>query len=128
MKAKTKRPKAEIYVEPVIPMETLAWPTEPEPEPVEINKWLEGKPYGTLFVGWWMNGYYSDMTPSYARVGKGCSSGHLHSTRSTTKTDSQRCGVFYATKKDAVLALRWVWCRRFAKALHEAANINTDEL
>lgn len=124
---KTKRRKTEIYVEPVIPMEALAWPTEPDPKSVDIRKELDGKSFGALYVGWWVNTYWTEHGESRDGVGQGCSSGHSHSTWKTTKTNSQGCGVFYATKKDAILARRWALCRKFAKALHQMATMDTTE-
>jgi hypothetical protein len=88
---------------------------------------LEGKPFGALYVGWWMNPYFNTFDSTNGRVGQGCSSGYSHSTSSTVKTSTQQVGRFYATKKDAVLALRWAWCRMFAKALHKAAQLDTAE-
>lgn len=119
-----KRTVREPYVEPPIPPEALAWPTEPEPQPVDTAKELEGKPFGTLYVGWWMNHHRATGYGSIqSTIGQGCCDTIHHSDRSTTRTDSQDTGRFYATKTDAVLALRWELCRQFAKILHQATTL-----
>lgn len=117
MRTRTKRQKAP---EPPAYLESaLSWPTEPEPMPVDTAKELNGKPFGTLYVGWWMNPYIA--TSAYGSiascVGQGCCDTVHHSTHSTKVTSTQGIGKFYATKADALLACRWAVCRSFAKTL-----------
>lgn len=125
---KTKQRKSESPVE-VIDTAALCWPIEPEPQPMNISEKREGKPWGSLLVGWWINAYCAiGSTGSvYNAIGQGCTNSVHHSTWSTTKTDSQNCGRFYATKKDAILALRWEVCRKFAKTLSQIDKMDTTE-
>jgi hypothetical protein len=94
---------------------SLCWPSEPEPTPVDTDKWLEEHPDQKLFVGWWANPYYSSS--DFPRVGQGCCNTVHHSTWRTDQTDSQRTGTFYATEKEALLVCRWQVCRRMAEIL-----------
>lgn len=124
MKTKPKRKTASEPPKLVIRTEALTWPTEPEPQPVDTAKELAGKPYGTLYVGWWTNAH-ADSTRD--GVGQGCCSIIYHSTWSTEKTNSKGTGRFYATKRDALLVLRWEHCRRAAKRLMEIDDLLKNE-
>lgn len=123
---KTKSKKQPVPPEVIDPA-FLAWPTEPEPMPVNTEKELEGKPWGTLYVGWWMNEHLPSFGSIAVNIGQGCASTIGHSTWRTDETNSQGTGRFYATKADAILALRWALCRKFAKTLSDISKIPIEE-
>lgn len=99
----------------------FAWPSQAEPKPYtrEDIEVLQGGKWAALVKGWWMNPYSatSRMGHIFDCLGEGCTSGHSHSTSHTHKTTTQGMGVFYATKEDAILALRWEVCRTFENSL-----------
>ena len=91
----------------------LHWPIEPKPDPVSVEQMrLEADAGNGLFIGW--SGW--SWNDSY-RVAQGCSNGVFHDADNITRTSTQGAGQFYATKDQALLAVRWELCERCAKTL-----------
>ena len=106
----------------------LSWPQEPEPEPMsveEIKAHCDG--YAKPATGWFMNDYLGSHMGIIHNIQHGCSNGHQHSTRSTTKTDSQHCGRMYRTRAEALLAMRWGITRKVARILGEIDTARQQE-
>lgn len=78
-------------------------PTYPYPEPIVVTD-------GKLVVGWHQNAYSGN-------VDKGCTNGTYHSTWSTDHCTSQGRGTFYATKREAPMAMRWDLTRECMRKL-----------
>jgi len=89
----------------------LRWPTFDEPAKIDTAA-LRNAPYSKrmLAVGWWCNAYTQN-------VAQGCTDGTHHSNHSTEKTSTQGAGVFWPTELDALKALRWEMCRKYAADL-----------
>lgn len=92
----------------------LRWPSYPKPKPV-TREWIEanlidGDPkYGSgrpsrIAQGW----FYSAYLGGYRGpdVSHGCSDGLYHSPSDPRKTTTQNMGRMYATKAEALMALR----------------------
>lgn len=76
----------------------LRWP-DYSPTPIDPAS-MRFTSAGELYTAWWFNLYRKE-------VGQGCFGSTFHSTRSTTKTDSQtRGGPWYASEADALRAMR----------------------
>lgn len=95
----------------------LSWPCEKEPKHKNLEKAFEGKPHGHLEVGWFAHAYHGGFN-----VSQGCSSSVTHSTYRTDRTDSQRQGRQFHTKRDALLWCHWELCRCFAAELIRVEN------
>jgi hypothetical protein len=65
----------------------------------------------TLTIGWWVHPAAANPAAEGRRpqqlVGRGCTNGVSHSIFSTAQTHSKGHGEFYATRKEALLALRF---------------------
>jgi hypothetical protein len=96
----------------------LVYPAEPKPKPMERDPSLD---FSELQIGWHINAYTK-------RIDQGCFNGVNHSNWSTTKTESQGRGVFYATKEEALLALRWEVIERFQKEMAQAIRTIENQL
>lgn len=106
----------------------LSWPIDPKPSLVtqeEIRRICDET--GKMFVGWWINKHRL-LSLSGDYIGQGCSNGTCHSIWRTDRTDSQDCGCFYLTKKDALLALRWQACEMFANSLAKLDALRAEEV
>jgi hypothetical protein len=97
---------------------SLGWPQEPEPKPMtyEEVKALQGDSWNKLITGWFMNAYFGSMHGGRS-VTQGCTNGVNHDSDCTTKTSTQGMGRMYRTRDEALLAMRWDFCRQFAKKL-----------
>lgn len=89
----------------------MRWPDYPRPSPVN-REWIDanlvdgGEQYGRrqkVARGWFYNAYLGSI--SGHGVSYGCSSGMSHNTHGDTTT-TQQMGRMYATKREALQALR----------------------
>jgi len=95
----------------------MRWPDYPEPAPmtraeIEANKVDGGMKWGKpqkVARGWFQNAYDQ-------RISHGCSDGHGHDRHGDT-TSSQGMGRMYATKADALRAMRIEMTENFAGRL-----------
>jgi hypothetical protein len=92
----------------------LSWPSYSKPQRVDTSTIS----YRGLVTGWFQrNG--SDGH----NVSLGCSDGVHHSPSNPEKTSTQRAGVFYTTKADALKVARIEMTERFARML---ARVDAD--
>lgn len=80
--------------------------TEQLPTPMGPHK----GPYGSVTVGWCFNAHTGE-------VRQGCFDSIYSSWHSTTKTDRQGAGTFYATREEALIVMREEMAIGFAKRL-----------
>ena len=108
--AMNKKEQAEMQAlrEQLALAQALRWPDYTAPTPINTRSLK----FNDLLVGWygheWDGGY---------NVGQGCTNGRYHSTHSTEKTTTQGAGVFYATRLEALRAVRLAMTQRCAKIL-----------
>ena len=102
----------------------MRWPSYPKPAPV-TREWIDanlvdgGLKYGKpqrVARGWFINSYVSFVSAPHVTFG--CSDGYNHDREGDT-TAVQQMGCMYATKEEALQALRWEVTERVAAILAE---------
>ena len=118
--AMTKAERAEF--EQIATEAALRWPTEAEPQPVTLEHikahLVQVTPRDQsihknklVYQGWVMNAYSGVVEHAW-------SDGLYHGRGNWTgDSSSQSMGQLYATKREAIIAMRWAMCREMAKRL-----------
>lgn len=90
----------------------LRWPQYEEPKPIGKDgiKSLLQATGARVVQGWFFNEHAM-------RVTHGCSNGLYHNWSDTENPNSQGCGRMYASRGDAIGALRYEITRQFAREL-----------
>lgn len=125
---KTERAEMERLRNYLALARAMRWPSYPKPAPMSLeqiraNLVFGGIKYGTakqkVARGWFINSYLGGGFHQHQAT-YGCSDGNNHSTEGDVTT-SQNRGEMYATKADALRALRIELTEKMAKVL---ANVD----